>query len=208
MKTIAVGNFVGFEVSTIQEVVKAQACGLAITDKDANTYDYYFSEENEDGEYIDRDPTDQEVFNKIAEDIKNGNTLLAGFWLDTDKYQIVPTAATTLQSNFHVGQEVYTMRGNKIVKAELTHIWLSLGKQTYMDDTDWIVSKMTREIHNCVTSCSVNDATLDYMRKQINKCKVKDVSMAYLKIDGHYYLVELSEVFATKEELVKHLMEE
>ena len=93
MKTITIGNFVGFEITTIQEVVKAQACGLVITDKDGGDYHYEFEDEDENGDVFDREPTDKEVFDRIAEDIANGHTLVAGFWLDTDKVQVVPRAA-------------------------------------------------------------------------------------------------------------------
>ena len=128
MNTIAVGNFVGFEVTTIQDVVKAQACGLVITDKDGNEYTYDIEEEDENGEYFDREPTDKEVFDRIAQDIAHGNTLVAGFWLDTDKVQIVPRANLTLQTDFYIGQKVYTIRDNKVTKVVIKHVWLSRGE--------------------------------------------------------------------------------
>lgn len=129
MKTIAVGNFVGFEVTTIQEVVKAQACGLVIADKYGNDYNYEYEEEGEDGIWTSREPTDKEVFERITRDIADGDTLLAGFWLDTDKVQVVRQAAVTMQSDFHIGQEVYRMENNKIRKDTILSVHLCVSKQ-------------------------------------------------------------------------------
>lgn len=210
MKTIAVGNFVGFEITTIQEVVKAQACGLVITDKDGGDYHYEFEDEDENGDVFDREPTDKEVFDRIAEDIANGHTLVAGFWLDTDKVQVVPRAAITLQTDFHIGQEVYTMRNNKIIEAKVHRLWLTQGGETYFKNTDYLVSDIVREMRNCVTTLSANKATLNYIGSRIDDYKAMEENMAYLvnKEKKLYKLVKLSDVFATKEELVKHLMEE
>ncbi len=210
MKTITIGNFVGFEITTIQEVVKAQACGLVITDKDGGDYHYEFEDEDENGDVFDREPTDKEVFDRIAEDIANGHTLVAGFWLDTDKVQVVPRAAITLQTDFHIGQEVYTMRNNKIIEAKVHRLWLTQGGETYFKNTDYLVSDIVREMRNCVTTLSANKATLNYIGSRIDDCKAMEENMAYLvnKEKKLYKLVKLSDVFATKEELVKHLMEE
>nr|WP_297656678.1 hypothetical protein [uncultured Prevotella sp.] len=210
MKTITIGNFVGFEITTIQEVVKAQACGLVITDKDGGDYHYEFEDEDENGDVFDREPTDKEVFDRIAEDIANGHTLVAGFWLDTDKVQVVPRAAITLQTDFHIGQEVYTMRNNKIIEAKVHRLWLTQGGETYFKNTDYLVSDIVREMRNCVTTLSANKATLNYIGSRIDDYKAMEENMAYLvnKEKKLYKLVKLSDVFATKEELVKHLMEE
>ena len=210
MKTITIGNFVGFEITTIQEVVKAQACGLVITDKDGGDYHYEFEDEDENGDVFDREPTDKEVFDRIAEDIANGHTLVAGFWLDTDKVQVVPRAAITLQTDFHIGQEVYTMRNNKIIEAKVHRLWLTQGGETYFENTDYLVSDIVREMRNCVTTLSANKATLNYIGSRIDDYKAMEENMAYLvnKEKKLYKLVKLSDVFATKEELVKHLMEE
>lgn len=210
MKTIALSNFVGFEVSTIQEVVKAQACGLVIMDKDMNGYDYPYEYQDEEGEWTESDPTEQQVFERIAEDIKDGKTLLAGFFLDTDKYNIVPSKQTTMQTDFYVGQEVFTMKGNKVIKARIQRLWLSRGGETYFKNTEYVTSDIVREMRNCVTTLSANKATLDYISSRIAACKAMEEDFAYLvnKDNNFYKLVKLSEMFATKEDLVKHLMEE
>lgn len=210
MNTIALSNFVGFEVSTIQEVVKAQSCGLVIMDKDMNGYDYEYEYQGEDGKYYTTDPTEQQIFNRIAEDIKDGKTLLAGFYLDTDKYQIVPRKQTTMQTNFYVGQEVFTMNHNSVIKARVQRLWLSRGGETYFKDSDYITSDIVREMRNCVTTLSANKSTLDYISSRINACKAMEDDFAYLvnKEKNFYKLVKLSEMFATKEDLVKHLLEE
>ena len=210
MKTIALSNFVGFEVSTIQEVVKAQACGLVILDNELGEYDYPYEYQDEEGEWTESDPTEQQVFERIAEDIKDGKTLLAGFWLNADKYNIVPSKQTTMQTDFYVGQEVFTMKGNKVIKARIQRLWLSRGGETYFKNTEYVTSDIVREMRNCVTTLSANKATLDYISSRIDACKAMEEDFAYLvnKDKNFYKLVKLSEVFATKEDLVKHLMDE
>ena len=208
MKTIAVGNFVGFEVTTIQEVVKAQACGLVITDKDGGDYHYEFEDEDENGDVFDREPTDKEVFDRIAEDIANGHTLVAGFWLDTDKVQVVPRAAITLQTDFHIGQKVYTIRDNKVTKVVIKHVWLFRGEGSSLRSSKDITIDICSEFYNRCSSVAANFATKDYITKQIEEVRAMDESFAYVSDGKTSSLVKLSEVFATKEELVKHLMEE
>ena len=65
-------------------------------------------------------------------------------------------------------------------------------------------------MRNCVTTLSANKATLNYIGSRIDDYKAMEENMAYLvnKEKKLYKLVKLSDVFATKEELVKHLMEE
>lgn len=208
MNTIAVGNFVGFEVTTIQDVVKAQACGLVITDKDGNEYTYDIEEEDENGEYFDREPTDKEVFDRIAQDIAHGNTLVAGFWLDTDKVQIVPRANLTLQTDFYIGQKVYTIRDNKVTKVVIKHVWLSRGEDSSLSSSKDITIDICSEFYNRCSSVAANFATKDYITKQIEKVRAMDESFAYVSDGNTSFLVKLSEVFATKGELVKHLMGE
>lgn len=59
-------NLVGIEVHTIQDVVKAQAAGLNLLNKDGLGYEYEVINE-ESGE--EREPTEQEIFNRIAKDL-------------------------------------------------------------------------------------------------------------------------------------------
>lgn len=70
-------NLVGFEVYTIQDVVKAQAAGLELINKDGIGYDYSVVIEDEDGEDAEREPTEQEVFERITKDLAEGDEVYA-----------------------------------------------------------------------------------------------------------------------------------
>ena len=212
MKTITIGNFVGFEVTTIQEVVKAQACGLVITDKDGGDYHYEFEDKDENGDVFDREPTDKEVFDRIALDIANGHTLVAGFWLDTDKVQVVPRAAITLQTDFYIGQKVYAMRNNKIIEGKIIHLSLTRSSDNKKLLADYKSRSLGENVFHIVASginpnftnyyCFDNRGILeDKLKRALNDNRV------LLETENQYIAYGFDEIFATKDELVKHLME-
>lgn len=112
-------NLVGIEVYTIQDVVKAQAAGLVFVNKDGIGYEYWIEDE-ESGE--EREPTEQEIFNRIAKDLaEDSEVYIADDWCVQKK------ANTTMSTNFYVGQKVYLMRDNKIVEDEIIYINLVKG---------------------------------------------------------------------------------
>ena len=212
MKTITIGNFVGFEVTTIQEVVKAQACGLVITDKDGGDYHYEFEDKDENGDVFDREPTDKEVFDRIALDIANGHTLVAGFWLDTDKVQVVPRAAITLQTDFYIGQKVYAMRNNKIIEGKIVHLTLTRSADNNKFFADYKSRSLGENVFHIVAS-GINPNFTNYYgfdNKGILEDKLKRAlndNRVLLEVENQYIAYGFDEIFATKDELVKHLME-
>lgn len=116
-------NLVGFEVNTIQDVVKAQAAGLSLLNKDGLGYEYEVINE-ESGE--EREPTEQEVFERINKDLSEGNEVYACMFIGDD-WCVQEKAATTMRTNFYVGQKVYLMRDNKIVEDEIIYINMVIG---------------------------------------------------------------------------------
>lgn len=116
-------NLVGFEVYTIQDVVKAQAAGLSLLNKNGLGYEYEVINE-ESGE--EREPTEQEVFERITKDLAEGDEVYACMRI-ADDWSVQEKAATTMRTNFYVGQKVYLMRHNKIVEDEITYIDLVKG---------------------------------------------------------------------------------
>lgn len=60
-------NIVGVEINTIQDVVKAQAAGLKLVDKEGWEYSIYTIDDEETGE--EREPTEQEIFEHITKDL-------------------------------------------------------------------------------------------------------------------------------------------
>ena len=121
-------NLVGVEIYTIQDVVKAQAAGLKLINKDGIGYDYSVVIEDEDGEDAEREPTEQEVFERITKDLAEGDEVYACMGI-ADDWSVQEKAATTMRTNFYVGQKVYLMRDNKIVEDEIIYISLVRSKQ-------------------------------------------------------------------------------
>lgn len=119
-------NLVGVEINTIQDVVKAQAAGLEIINKDGLGYDYSVVIEDEDGEDSEREPTEQEVFERITKDLAEGDEVYACMQIAND-WSVQENAATTMRTNFYVGQKVYLMRNNKIVEDEVIYINMTKG---------------------------------------------------------------------------------
>lgn len=117
-------NLVGVEINTIQDVVKAQAAGLELVDKDGWGYDYTTDDE-ETGEEV--EPTEKEIFDRISKDIADGKEVYACMTLSND-WCVQENAKTTMRTNFYVGQEVYLMRNNKIVTDEIIYIDLVKSK--------------------------------------------------------------------------------
>lgn len=116
-------NLIGFEVYTIQDVVKAQAAGLSLLNKNGLGYEYEVINE-ESGE--EREPTEQEVFERITKDLAEGDEVYACMRI-ADDWSVQEKAATTMRTNFYVGQKVYLMRDNKIVEDEIIYIDLVKG---------------------------------------------------------------------------------
>lgn len=119
-------DLVGVEINTIQDVVKAQAAGLEILNKDGWGYDYSVVIEDEDGEDSEREPTEQEVFERITKDLAEGDEVYACMQIAND-WSVQENAATTMRTNFYVGQKVYLIRNNKIVEDEVIYINMVKG---------------------------------------------------------------------------------
>lgn len=112
-------NSVGVEINTIQDVVKAQAAGLKFVDNEGWGYDVYTIDDEETGE--EREPTEQEIFEHITKDLQEGKEVYACMELSPD-WEVQERANTHLTTDFYVGQQVFTMRNNKIVEETIKRI--------------------------------------------------------------------------------------
>lgn len=112
------GNYVGVEVKSIQDVVKAQAAGLIITDESGCRYNYWDVDE-ETGE--EREPTEQEIFDRIAKALADGETVHACMEI-MDGLYIAKEYNTVMHTDFYVGQKVYLLRDNKIAEKTISRI--------------------------------------------------------------------------------------
>jgi hypothetical protein len=118
-------NFVGVEINTIQDVVKAQAAGLKLVDKEGWEYSIYTIDDEETGE--EREPTEQEIFEHITKDLSEGKEVYACMELSSD-WEVQERAKTCLKTNFYVGQQVFIMRDNKIAEKTITRVILEDSK--------------------------------------------------------------------------------
>ena len=127
------GNYVGVEVKCIQDVVKAQAAGLIITDESGCRYNYWDVDE-ETGE--EREPTEQEIFDRIAKALADGETVHACMEI-MDGLYIAKEYNTVMHTDFYVGQKVYLLRDNKIVEDEI--IYISLVRSKHGDERKFVL---------------------------------------------------------------------
>ena len=198
-------NVVGVRVENIQDVVKAQAAGLLITNENGYGYDYHIEDEK-DG--VEREPTEHEVFERIAKDINEGNKVYACMTLSHDLC-VMEETNTIIQSDFYVGQKVYTMHENKIVKGEIRYLSLSRGI-LQGDEQKALLGEMAEKLYYYIGFSFTNGRTPKIGSEKdeiINKIHslAKD-NYAVLKTDdGDYLSRHTGEIFATKATLVENL---
>lgn len=205
-------NFVGREIESLQEVVKGMAAGMDFADEEGAGFTS--DVEEEDDNY--REPTEQEVFDRIKEAFEDDNKkVYMGWFLDYD-YQITLRRHTTLQSNFQVGQYVYIMHENKIKELYVQQVILVSGyahdKTSKPDDRGISVTA-----EDAIKRRNVVGVTKRYVNKEQNLLLLatKETWNYQTPIgvaEGFAYhtfgIYPTNKVFTSKEELVEHLMEE
>lgn len=201
-------NLVGIEVHTIQDVVKAQAAGLNLLNKDGLGYEYEVINE-ESGE--EREPTEQEMFDRIAKDLAEDKEVYACMILSND-WCVQRNAKTNLLCDFYLHQNVYTMHENKIVEGEIVYLSLAQGSLG-TDANNALYGDMAEQLYYNIGYYFTNGRTpkIGFQREQIiNK-------ISSLKMHAHVVLKtkkgsclarDLEEIFATTDELVANLMQD
>lgn len=201
-------NMVGVEVMNIQDAVKAQAAGLELVDKEGWGYDDYTIVDDESGE--ERNPTEQEMFDRIAKDLAEGKEVYACMILAND-FRVQRNAKTSLLCDFYLHQHVYTMHENKIVEGEIVYLSLANGSLGN-DATNALYGDMAEQLYYNIGYYFTNGRTpqIGFQREQIIK-KISSLKMhahVVLKTKkGGYLTRDLEEIFATTDELVANLME-
>lgn len=200
-------NLVGVEVNTIQDVVKAQAAGLTLVDKDGWGYEYTL-EDDESGE--ERKPTEQEIFDRITKDLADDKEVYACMQIAND-WCVQRNAKTNLLCDFYLHQNVYTMHENKIVEGEIVYLSLANGSLGN-DAATALYGDMAEQLYYNIGYYFTNGRTpqIGFQREQIIK-KISSLKMhahVVLKTKkGGYLTRDLEEIFATTDELVANLME-
>lgn len=209
MKTTEVyfegANFVGREIENIQDLVKALDANMEIATEEQIGYcsmgEREVTDEDGDTRYEEYEKTDEELFNEMQEDLKNGTKLYAGFFLNCYTHKIVEAKNTTLQSDFNVGQEVFFMKDNKIQSKYIFRILLN-KTATYSSSSDRteIIEESGRKIEMQHEESNIYTLAEKYY--------YNSTCGTHLTGYRHMEVKKEREIFATKEELVKHLMEE
>lgn len=200
-------NLVGVEINTIQGVVKAQAAGLELVDKEGWGYDDYTIVDDESGE--ERNPTEQEFFDRITKDLADGKEVYACMILAND-FRVQRNAKTSLLCDFYLHQNVYTMHENKIVEGEIVYLSLANGSLGN-DAASALYGDMAEQLYYNIGYYFTNGRTpqIGFQREQIIK-KISPLKMhahVVLKTKkGGYLTRDLEEIFATTDELVDNLM--
>ena len=122
------GHMVGVEVENIQDVVKAQEIGFYLSDEQGNGYDYTIMREDEEGNEVECEPTEQEIFERVSTALADGEKVYACMTLSPD-WDVQRHANTHLKTNFYVGQKVFFMRDNKIAEKTITRVILEDSKE-------------------------------------------------------------------------------
>ena len=115
------GHMVGVEVENIQDVVKAQEIGFYLSDEQGNGYDYTIMREDEEGNEVECEPTEQEIFERVSTALSDGEKVYACMTLSPD-WDVQRHANTHLKTNFYVGQQVFLLRDNKIAEKTISRI--------------------------------------------------------------------------------------
>lgn len=196
-------NLLGFELKSIQEVLNAHNLGFHII---ADGGEGYLDTRYDEGEDDWRDATTDELIEEAQAAFRVVGKLYATIDIPTD-YAIVPAKKTTMQTDFYVGQTVYVMHDNKVTKTTIEQLVLVKGENSFPSSNTMAVDFVHTFYQRCNERYS-NEPTNNYVRQEIDRVRTPERSSACVKIGGRYMFVELTEVFATKDALVKHLIEE
>lgn len=215
MNTKNFGNgYVGIKINSISEIMKYNAIKeqFSIWNEYEGTFDDDVEVTDDDGNATEREPTENEKIERYLEAFNNGTVLYAVFHLDCGR--VFSDLPTTFQSKYAIGQQVFTMKENKIVSGRIVFISLS----DYEDDkklyVDYHYRDIGEKIYNIVSANLCPTRYLDYHsfseRDRIERNLKVSLNKNYvvLEIDGYFVSRGFRDIFSSKEELVKHLMEQ
>lgn len=207
-------GYVGIKINSISEIMKYNALKeqFSIWNEYEGTFDDDVEVTDDDGNVTEREPTENEKIERYLEAFNNGIVLYAVFQLDCGR--VFSDLPTTFQSKYAIGQQVFIMMDNKIVSGRIVFISLS----DYEDDKKLYVDYRSRDIgekiYRIVSANLCPTRYLDYYsfserdRIERNLKVALNKNYVVLDIDRTYVSRSLGDIFSSKEELVKHLMEQ
>lgn len=207
-------GYVGIKINSISEIMKYNA--LKEIFSIWSEYEYTFDDDvevtDDNGNVTEREPTENEKIERYLEAFNNGTVLYAVFHLDCGR--IFSDLPTTFQSKYAIGQQVFIMMDNKIVSGRIVFISLS----DYEDDkklyVDYHCRDIGEKIYNIVSTNLCPTRYLNYYsfserdRIERNLKAALNKNYVVLDIERTYVSRSLGDIFSSKEELVKHLMEQ
>lgn len=207
---------IGFEVKSAKDIFAAKELGMIICNEDDYDFDDMVTYTNEDGEEWEREPTEDEITNRAIEHLNNGGKVYATIY--PSNYKLVDKRATTLQTDFFIDQKVFFLLENKITEGTIKNIYLTDGTDEPSHTRD-VCERIYDRIRGYVApnSNAVPWHMLDNDAQHVITTCVKGLvasNSAVISYVTKMYKTNLvislplNEVFATKEELVKHLMED
>lgn len=205
------GFLARYEIETLKEAVKVIDANMDLVDRNGNHfwYDMEINKEDEDDTYTDyKEPTEQEVINRIQEELNDENGhVYYGVFVNVDKFTVVPSAKTHLFSNFYIGQKVYVMHDNKIKELYVSNIMLA--------EKNGIKAKYHRKymvnLPNPEKCTSYGNETVRFDTEHTpNVIFLAEKEEKGYSSDTYFNfgVYPETEVFASKKELVSHLMNE
>lgn len=174
MKTIFFEDsyIAGFEVTTANDVIKAQELGLHICDKNQNYFDDIVVEIDEDGIETERVATKEECMERMFKALKEQNQLYATFNYEDSGMKAVKDSATILASDFRIGQTVYTMLNNKIAIGTILYISMSIGEKK--TNSIWII------VHSILSKMSTPSAQKELVSLKTCYCCLRKSLTTFL----------------------------
>lgn len=216
MKTIYFenSNVIGFEVTTANDVIKAQELGLYICNKDEDYFDDHVTELDKDGNETEREVTKDERMERMIKALREGQQLYATFGFDDCGMKAVKKSATILASDFRIGQTVYTMRDNKIASGTILYMSLSISEQKDKFYLDYRSQDLIEKVYSfCSKKAGIFQDVLMLQSQEFDKVRALIHNSIHgnsvvVSIDGCKEARYMSEIFATKEELINSLLNE
>lgn len=185
-------DFVGKEVTKIDEAIKCFTAGMDIRDVDGDPLgDMFFGDKSED-----------EAILEITDSLKSYGKVYVGFSIGDHK--VVPKDSTTLTCEFSEGQTVYFLLCGEIVSGEVMCVSLATSET--------IAERWQRKLSDALRYGVSNDrernCNFENVMSVIQEIFTKDcicINPESEKI-RRYICLPLDKVFSTKEKLVQDLL--
>ena len=183
-------DFVGKEVTKIDEAIKCFTAGMDIRDVDGDPLgDMFFGDKSED-----------EAILEITDSLKSYGKVYVGFCIGDHK--VVPKDSTTLTCEFSEGQKVYFLLQGEIVSGEVMCVSLATSET--------IAERGQRKLSDALRYGVSNDrernCNFENVMSVIQEIFTKDCVCIDTKSVSRYIYLPLDKVFSTKEELVQDLL--